>query len=468
MGFTAIGQSGPRLWTLEECINYAWENNLNIRSNELTLLQSEINLKEARFSRLPNLNSNGSVGKQFGRTINPQTNEFTNIDVLGGSVSLGSSVTLYRGGQINNTIKRNEIDLKASEQNLEKSRNDIGLAVATNFLTVLLNKEQLENARFQLQTSEEQLERTIKLVKAGSLPLTNQLDLESQKATNEVTLVNAENAVSLAILNLKQSMQMRAGEEFDITAPEVEVTSLSLTTLNTAEIYEVALNNQPDIKSAELGVESSDYGLKIARAAFLPSLSLNGSISSNFSDAAVTLAQLQNVTIPATPIGTVSGTGNQVLSLPRVQEVPIFEDTPFFNQIDNNLGQSISVSFNVPIFSRYANKSNFQRAQITKQRAEITALNTRNTLRQNIESAYNNALASLKSYEATQKRVDALQESFRATEQQYNVGGANAVDYQVASNNLFAARTDLVRAKYEYIFRTTILDFYLGNPITLK
>jgi outer membrane protein len=468
MAFVALGQSNEKAWTLEECINYAWENNLTIRSNQLNQLQNEIALKESKFSRLPNLNGNGNVGKQFGRTINPNTNEFTNVDVLGGSVGLNSSVVIYRGGQINNTIKQNEVNLKASEQDLQKAKNDIGLTVATNFLTVLLNREQLENARFQLRTSEEQLERTRKLVKAGSVPLANQLDLESQKATNEVTLINAENALNLALLNLKQSMQMPAGEELDITAPAVEVTSLMMAPQNPSEIYQVALNNQPDIKSAELGIESSDYGIKLAKAAYYPTISLNGSISSNFSDAAQSITGFQTITVPAQQIGTVDGSGDAVFSLPTTREIPIASDTRFFKQIDNNLGQSVGLGINVPIFTRFSNKSNMQRAQITKQRAEITALTVKNQLRQNIETAYNNALASFKSYEATEKRVAALQESFRATEQQYNVGAANAVDYQVASNNLFAARTDLVRAKYEYIFRTKILDFYLGNPITLK
>lgn len=467
MGFSALGQTGPRLWTLEECINYAWENNLTIRGNQLNQLQNEITLKESRFSRLPNLNGGGNVGKQFGRTINPQTNEFTNVDVLGGSMSLSTSVVLYRGGQINNTIKQNEVNLKASEQDLLKARNDIGLTVATNFLTVLLNQEQLENAKFQLKTSEEQLERTKKLVNAGSLPLANQLDLESQKATNEVTLINAENNVNLSLLNLKQSMQMPAGEAFQINAPEVEVSSLLMTRQNPSEIYQIAINNQPDIKSAELGIESSDYGIKLAKAAFYPTVSLNGSISSNFSDAARTVTGFEDKAVPQRQIAVLQGSNTPVLSLPT-QSSALTRNTQFFDQIDNNLGQSVSLSLNVPIFSRLSNSSNLQRAQITRQRAEITSLNARNLLRQNIETAYNNALASFKSYEASEKRVAALQESFRATEKQYNVGGANAVDYQVASNNLFAARTDLVRAKYEYIFRTKILDFYLGNPITLK
>ena len=464
MCFSALGQNAQnKVWTLEECVNYAWENNLTVRTNQLNQLQNEIALKESTFSRLPNLSAGGSVGQQFGRTINPNTNEFTSNDVIGGSMSLNSSVSLYRGGQINNSIKQNELNLKASGYDLEKAKNDIGLTVATNFLNVLLNREQLSNARFQLQVSQEQLDRTKKLVAAGSLPLTNQLDLESQVASNEVQVVNAENNVNLSLLNLKQAMQMPAQEELEIVAPEVEVGQLASISQNPNEIYQVALANQPDIKSAELGIESGDLGIKIAKAAFLPTVTLSGSISSNFSDAAQTGSNFQTVQLP---IGTVQGT-NQIVVTER--DVPqTVENTSFFTQVDNNLGQSIGIGLNVPIFNRYSNSAGLQRAQISKQRAEITALNARNQLRQNIETAYTNALASLKSFEATEKRVEALAESFRVVEQQYNNGAANFTDYQVASNNLFAARADLVRTKYEYIFRTKILDFYLGNPITLK
>ena len=471
IGFTAAGQSsGGESWTLEECINYAWENNLTIRTNELNKLNNEIALRESRFAMLPNLNAGGSVGKSFGRTIDPVSNQFLSTDILTSGFSANSSVTLSRGGILRNTIKRNELNLEASEFDLEKSRNDIGLTVATNFLNVLLNREQLENARFQLRTTEEQLERTNKLVEAGSLPLTNKLDLESQVATNEVTVVNAENTLNLALLNLKQSMQMPANQELNIVAPDLAVEDVLLATQRPDEIYDIALNNQPDIKSAQLGIESSDIGIKIAKGAFYPTLSLNGSISTNYSDRAQQFLGTQEITVPAEQIGTVGdGSNTPVLSLPRTADVPITsDDYSVRDQFSDNLGQSVSISLNVPIFNRMSNRSNLQRAQITKQRAEITSLNAKNLLRQNIETAYNNALAGLKSYEATQKRVASLEESFRATEQQYNVGSANFVDYQVASNNLFAARADLVRSKYEYIFRTKILDFYLGNPITLK
>lgn len=466
MLFASYGQENA--WTLERCIEYAWQNNLTVRSSELNKLNSEIALKESKYALLPSLSASASGSKSFGRTIDPVTNGFISTSFVSSGVSARSSLTLFNGGALRNSIKRNELQLDASDLDLQKAKNDIGVTVATNFLNVLLGREQLRNANFQLESSQAQLTRTEILVRAGSLPRTNQLDLESQVASNEVSVVNAENNLRVAILNLKQAMQMPADENLEVVAPEISIDNVQPITQNPSEIYQVAAEVQPEIKSAELGVETSEIGIAIAKSAFLPSLSLNGSLSTNHSDRARQLIGTQQVTVPSREIGFVNGSNQSVFSNPSQSTVPIYaEDYGVFNQYDDNLGQSISIGLNVPIFSRYSNSAGLQRAQISKQRAEITSMNTKNQLRQNIETAYNSALSALNTYNATLKRVAALEESFRATEQRFNVGDVNNLDYQIASNNLFSARADLIRNKYEYIFRTKILDFYLGNPLTL-
>jgi len=464
----AQDESPGEIWSLEECINYAWENNLTIRNAELNQLGTEINLTQSQWALAPNLNAGGSLGKSFGRTIDPVTNNFVSRDFLSGGVSANANVTLYQGGMMRNTIKRNKIDLEASQYDLEKSKNDIALNVATNYLNVLLNREQLANAEFQLEVTKQQLERTKLLVDAGSLPLTNQLDLESQVASNEVAVVNADNTLSISLLNLKQSMQMPAIEDLEIEIPDLAVENVAIEVTDSDQIYQIALTTQPEVKSAELGVESSDIGVKISKSGFLPTLSVGGSISTNYSDQAVQFTGTQDINIPASPIGFVQGTNQTVLSNPRTQTVPIRNENYVWNdQFGDNLGQSVRVNMNIPIFNRLTTKSSVQRAEIQKQRAEITAQNTKNTLRQNVETAHTNAIASYKSYQASLKRVAALEETFRATQQQYNVGTAHFTDFQVASNNLFAARAALTQSKYSFIFRVKILDFYLGNPITL-
>lgn len=463
-------QAADKIWTLEECINYAWENNLNIRGSQLDQLNNEITLKQSKFDLLPNLSAGGSIGKSFGRTIDPVSNSFVSRDFVSGGLSANSNLTIYQGGRLRNTIKRNELNLEAGQLNLQKSQNDVALDVASRYLTVLLNAEQLENSRFQLEVTSAQLEQTVVLVEAGSVPYSNQLDLESQVASNEVQVVNAENNYNIALLNLKQSMQMPAEQQLIIEQPDIDIASVALTGIKDVdEVYQVAQSTMPEIKSSQLVIESREMDEKIAKAAFLPTLSVGASLSTNYSDQARQLLGTESVDIPATPIGFVQGTNNIVLSNPRTQQIPIFsENYSTIDQFEDNLGQSVRFNLNIPIFSKLSNTTNYQRAQINKQRAEITAQNVKNQLRQSIETAHNNALASLKSYEASQKRVSSLEESFRATQERYNVGQSSFVDFQIANNNLFAARTDLLRAKYEYIFRVKILDFYLGKSITLE
>ena len=456
-------------WSLEECIRYAQEHNLTVQNNQLTRLTNEINLKESKYALLPNLNAGAGVTESFGRTIDPVSNSFINNNFLSGGVSANTNLTLFRGGALRKTIEINRLQLNASGYDVEEAKNDVGFIVATNFLNVLLQREQLENTKYQLETSINQLERTKKLVVLGSLPLTNQLDLESQKASNEVNVANAENALSLALLNLKQSMQISSEEGFNIQTPTIEVESLALPIQSASEIYQVAQVTQPQVKSAELNITSNQLRVGVANSAFLPSLSLNGNISTNYSQRANQLLEITSVTIPPQNIGFVEGTNQSVFSNSTISTQPVFSDNyPFAEQFNDNLSQSISLNLNIPIFTRRVNKSNLQRAEIAQQRAKINAKNVRNQLRQSIETALNNALAGYKSYQASQKRVVALEESFRATEKRFSTGSINFVDYQVANNNLFAAKADLLRAKYEYIFRVKIIDFYLGNPIKLE
>lgn len=276
-------ENSDKVWTLEECINYAWENNLNIRGSQLDQLNNEITLKQSKFDLLPNLSAGGSVGKSFGRTIDPVSNSFVSRDFLSGGISANSNVTVYQGGRLRNTIKRNELNLQAGQYDVQKSQNDVALDVASRYLTVLLNAEQLENSKYQLEVTQAQLEQTLILVEAGSLPYSNQLDLESQVASNEVQVVNAENNYTISLLNLKQSMQMPAELTLNIEQPDIDISGLSLTgIMNVNDVFEIAQETMPEVKSSKLVIESRGIEEKIAKAAFLPTLSVSGSLTTNY------------------------------------------------------------------------------------------------------------------------------------------------------------------------------------------
>lgn len=468
LGCMAQNSENVKKWTLQECVDQAWEKNLTLQLSKLTVRDQEVNVRQAKAERYPTLNSGANYGFNWGRGIDPTTNQFISQRVGFTGFSANTGVVLFAGFQRNNIIRRGMVDLNASKKDLEDARNDIALNVASLYLNVIFNKELLNNNLTQLASTRQQLERTRALVNAGSLPISNLLDLQSQLATNEVNVINAENALNLSLLDLKQALLIPAGETFDIVVPDLEVDQEAIVGLDIEEIYRGSLAVQPDIKSADLNIESAARAEDIAKGAMYPRLSLNGSLGSNYSDAVDNERNLIDGTREVIePIGFVENTNEVVLTRRTVPNV-VGTDNNYSvtEQFDDNLNQSLSLNVSIPIFNGLATRSDIQRSKIQKQRAEINARQVRQTLRQVIEQAYYDAVAASKNYEAALKQVESLEESYRVAKQQYDLGVINFVDYQVAENNLFQARSDLVRNKYDLIFRIKILDFYQGKTIT--
>ncbi|MDN3688633.1 TolC family protein [Cyclobacterium jeungdonense] len=418
--------------SLEQCVAIALENNLNLRRSELNLVSSEATLMETRGQHLPSFSMGGSSGFRWGRSINPVTNLFETRRIGNVNISASSSLPIFAGGQIRNSVKQATLNVETDRLNLAASRNDITLNTINLFINIAFAKEQLKIANSQLTTSRDQLSRTQKLVAAGSLPMADQLDLQAQTATNELEVINAENNLRIARLNLSQALQLPFTEDFDILIPELEVDGLSVGTEGVEQIYSVAVSSLPEIKAAEYGVQAAEYGIKIAKGAYLPSLNLSANVFSNY-----------------------------------VDQTNFTTSDPILQQFENNLSQSANVGLSIPIFSNFRNQAGVQRARVQKRLSEIQEIEVKNLLRQDIESAYTSAYAARQSYRSSQLRVEALEEAFRMAQQRFDVGAINAVDFQVAQNNLFNAQADLVTSKYEYVFSVKVLDFYLGNPLTL-
>ena len=421
---------------LNTCVAIAIENNLTLKRSELNQMITEANLLESQGRRLPSLTAGASSGYRWGRSINPVTNLFETRRI--GNVNLfgNTGAPIFQGMRINNSIGQAKSDLESGQYNLEATRNDITLNVINLFIDVVFNREQVKIAENQLNTTSEQLGRTKQLVDAGSLPYSDLLDLQSQNATNQLNVINAKNGLRLAKLALAQALQIPFTESFDVIEPEYEVSKEALTSGSPAEIFEVSVALMPQIKAAEASVKSAEYGVKIAKGGFLPTLDAGLSAFSNYVDQAF---------------------------LPGSKEIIAFN-----TQVENNFSQSGTLNFSIPLFTRFSNKSNLQRARVQRQLAEVTVTEAKNRLRQDIETAYNSAFSSELSYQASLVRVKSLEETFRIAQQRFNLGAINSVDFQVAQNNLFNAQADLLNAKYTYIFRIKVLDFYLGNPINLN
>jgi outer membrane protein len=471
MGFVANSQlfaQDVKFWSLQECVNYAIENNLTVKNQELSLNVNEVNSKQARMNLLPTLNASGQYGYNWGRSINPETNLVTQQQQANGFGSLNANWTLFSGMRNLNSIKQADASLVSRQFDLEKSKNDIILNVITFYTNVIFNQELLENAKLQLESTTSQMDRTKKQVEAGSLPMSNLLDLQSQVATSELNVINAENNLNFSYLQLKQVMQIPGSQPLGIEIPEIELSEADLADVNPNRVYEAAVATMPEVKSADSNIESTIMGVKVAKAGLYPRVTLSAGMNTNYSSIAKDRGNLRDPIfsgiIVTDTIGYVNGPSPQDLVL---RDRPEFAFGPYstIDQLNDNFGQSLGIGISIPIFNNLQVNASVQRAKIAKDQAQIVAEQTRQNLRQTIERAYNDVYSSGKAYQSSIKRVEAQAESFRATKQRFDNGAANATEYELAENNLFQARSDLLRAKYDYIFKLKILDFYQGKPI---
>lgn len=420
-----------KVWTLQECVDYALQNNLTVKTNLLNAETSKVNLDQSKFQMLPTLNGGASYGYNWGRNIDPTTNQFVTERINSINFQANSSLLLFNGFRLFNNYKQNVTDNEAAAEDFTKAKNDVIINVVTLYTTVIFNKELLSNAQSQLTTTTQQLDRTRKLAEVGSVPRGDVLDLEAQQASNELNVITNENAVNLSILRLKQALQIPASQEMDIEVPELDVANGTID--ETADqIYEKALTAMPEVRSAKLKLQSSLFAFKAARGSYFPRLSINGNLFTNYSSAIDDL-------LPG--------------GYPRGE------------QLNDNLAQSASLQLQIPIFNGYQTRANVKRSYFSTQQAEINLTSAENTLRQSVETAYNDAAASSKTYQSALKLVNAREEAFRMLKQRYDNGAANFVEYQTAENALFQAKSDLVRAKYDFIFKKKVLDFYQGKPI---
>lgn len=461
---------GQESWSLEKCIDYALENNLTIKTNALNIKTSQESLTLAEHARYPNLNFSASHNYSWGRSIDPFTNTPITQRIQSNNFNLSGGVTVYNGFQLKNSIQQSQLNVESSELNLEESKNTIVLMLASSYMNILFGIENLANAQRQVKNLDEQIERTQKLVDAGVLPKNNLLDLQSQKATNELQAVQAENALAIAKLNLRQILQLPEDGEFQIVIPTLAEPDASANIASAATIYTQAESTQPQVKSADVQAKSAELGIEIAKANYKPTVSLNYSAGTGYSSAQKELlvGYAESETIVTNSFVDVLGNPIPVQAIvPDTDSDPVIRKFGFGRQLDESVRGFIGLSVSVPIYNRNQVKSAVANATIASERARLNALTIRNNLRQTIEQAYQDALAARKTYTANKKQVEALEETFRMTQERFNLGVSNITDFNIAQNNLNVAQSNLIRAKYDFILRSTVLDFYLGNEIKL-
>lgn len=434
------GMFAQKVWTLEDCINHALENNIRIKQSYLDVETSQINELESKLNFLPSLNGQASHSYGWGRSIDLATYNYVDQQTQQSYFDVNSSVMLFNGFQKINTLKQRRSEYLAAKYQSDKIKNDISLNVAGYYLQILFNRELLDNARRQREISGQQESRTSKLVEAGTLARGSLLDIQAQLANEEVSVVQAENQLNLAFLDLLQLLELEAETKIEIDNPQLVVKEAP-EMLPVSYIYNTALGLMPEIKSAELSYEATERALAVAKGNRSPSISMNAGLGTNYSD------QIR---------------GSNDFNDPLYNEVKPFED-----QIKDNRNTTLSFRLSIPIFNGYQVSSYISRTKVNLLNANYNLELTKNTLRKNVETAYSDAIAAYKSFQARQKSLSSLNESFKYTEQKFNVGMVNALDYNTAKNQLAIAESDLLSAKYDFIFKLKVLEFYLGKTLTL-
>lgn len=435
-GISLLSAQDQKEWSLDNCINYALEHNLNIQKQDLTVSILKNNFDIARFDRLPSVSANLSGGTTFGKTFSQDAGEFIDeqITYLNGDVS--TNVALFDGFRAKSTIKQRNQETQAATYDRDAYANDIALQIVNYYLQILYNREQYNSALSQLEITKEQIERSKELVEAGAVPKGDVLELKAQAANEKSQLVSYANLEKEARVNLKQAMNIQL-DTLIISKPEnINADGLYATLKPINQIYQTAIDHLPEVKAAKASIMANKEAIDIAKADYYPSLYLGASVSSRYNDAAVDFSDL----------------GNKYT---------------FGEQVQDYLSANVGLSLSIPIFNKFRTKYNVDNAKINLEIAKRDESLTLQNIYQEIERAMNDSRAAYENFRAAKESLSANKESFKYAEQRFNSGLINSVDYNLAKTNLAKAQVDLLNARYELIFKVKILDFYMGKELKL-
>lgn len=415
-------------WDLQRCITHAIEHNLSIKQKEAARNQSEVELNTAQWSRMPNLNGNIGQSFNFGRALQAD-NTYGNRNTRNTNFSLGTNIPLFTGMQIPNSIALSKLNLKAATEDLAKAKEDISIQVASYFLQVLFNEELTKIARNQVALSQEQLDRKIAFFRNGKASEAEVLEAKSRLAQDQLSLVQAENNHQLALLDLSQLLELPSPEGFQINVPDIDNFSAHLTLPE--EVYAQAMMNKPAIKAAQYRLQGAEKSIKIAQSGYYPQLSFGAGIGTNYYH--------------------LSG----------------IENAPFSTQWDQNMNKYLQFSLSIPIFNRFQTRNRVKSARIQHTALSWQLEESKKALYKEIQQAYYNALAAESKYKSSQSANESAEASFRLMSEKYANGKASATEYNEMRTAWMKALSDGVQAKYEFVYRSKILDFYKGVPLTL-
>ena len=456
--------SAQESWDLERCVIHAISNSLDVKQAELNISSSELSTRLSQEERYPSLSFSTNTYLNFGRSIDPTSNEFITASFFSNNYSINTGVTLYDGGRLKKSIEHNKVLEGVAHADLETARATLTRNVLAAYFEVLFSIDYFENGLIQLKTVEDQMTQMQKMIDAGSRAAFELYDLQAQRATIEQSNTAANNRIELAYINLKSLLNLPNGYDIRIAEPPVEqkvYTPLVVVTLD--EVVSKAWDFLPESAAADMRIKSTQLGVEIAKAGFYPTITFGGSLSSNFSNQA---KQVDGGIVGLSDQGVFIDGNPAVISFPTFS--PNLVNTPYFNQIDNNFGYGFGAQINVPIYSNYRTKGSVQRAKIDLETNRINKDRTFNNLYNTMGGLLADARAAKEQLNATERTLQARQIALDNAEKRYGLGAINSYDYISIQDQLNTAKTNQIIARYDYMYKVKLLDYYQGYPVQLK
>ena len=420
-------QAQERVWTLPQCINHALENNLSVKQSGLNVEQKEIDLNSAENDRLPSVSGSAGQNFSFGRGLTAD-NTYANTNTTNTSFSVGAQVPVFNGFQIKHNIELSKLNLAAATADLEKAKDDIRVAVAQAYVQILYDMEILDVAKSQVEIDSLQVVRLTEMAANGKASRAEVSAQEASLAQSRVSATQAGNNLSLAVLDLTQLLELPSPEGFHIARPSVEGLETAML-MDPEAIYADAVQVKPAVKAEEIRLDQTLKNIDLAKSSFLPSLSLSGGLGTNYY--------------------TSSG----------------YPSSGFADQLKNNFSQYIGLNLNIPIFSHFSNRNQVRNARLSYSNQEIMLDNTRKTLYKEIQQAYYNAVGSQAKYRSSQVAAVSAEDAFELAQAMYENGKSGITEFNEAKARYMSAESDLVQARYEYLYQSKILDFYRGRDL---
>jgi outer membrane protein len=413
-------------WSLRDCIGYALEHNISLQQQGLQVQQQELQLSTSKGSRLPSVSANASENFSFGRGLTAD-NTYSNTNTTSTGFSLGASVPVYQGSRISNSIRQDELNLKAVTADFERAKENVSMAVAQAYVQILYNMELLDVARNQVAIDSLQVERLTGMLENGKASPAQVAQQRAALGQSRLTATEALNSLKLAVLDLTQLLELPSPEGFTIIRP---VTDLEGTILPDPErIYEVALLEKPAVKAEEFRLDASEYAIKIAKGGYLPTISASGGLGSNY------------YTMSSAP------------------------SMSFADQMKNNFSQYLGLTLSVPIFNGFQTRNQVRAAELSRKNQMLQLENTRKTLYKEIQQAYYNAVAAREKLLSSKEAEASAKESYDLVTAKYENGKANITEFNEARDAFLRSESDLSRARYEFLYATKLLDFYQGREL---